>query len=164
MEIESTLTRQTYLSYLLTSAVRSVSFIFYGTVFIAFLAWGIIEKSLILITYPVILLAATILTYGIWMLSQFFWSKNSKFFFMKRHFTFCDEDIVFKVSTLEYIYKWEAFKEWKEIANCYVLSFPNGKKVIIPIADVPAEEIQAFENLLRQKIEKLIVTKRTMEN
>ena len=85
---------------------------------------------------------------------------------MKRRFTFRDENILVKFPTLmlEQVIKWEAFKEWTKADGCYLLRFTNGNMAIIPRSDIPSSEIPSFENLLRQKIDKIVMTRLTEGN
>jgi hypothetical protein len=160
VEFESTLTRKIYVKTLLTQSFHSWSSYIYPVIVLAFLVWGVIEKSWILAGYSISISVLAILYYSIWYIHECYFSKNSKYFFKKREFTFSQENIIQKVLDIEAYIKWEAFSRWEEVAGCYILHFTNGKLLIIPIWDIPIDTIGEFEMLLREKIDKTITIKK----
>ena len=164
MEIESTLTRKTYVKLMLALTLRSSTFYFIAAITLVFLVLQFQYESFL--NYVTAILVVIILYYAIWLLYQCFSPNNTKHFFVNRHFIFSDENILvkFPMLMLEQVIKWEAFKEWTKADGCYLLRFTNGNMAIIPRSDIPSSEIPSFENLLRQKIDKIVMTRLTEGN
>jgi hypothetical protein len=76
--------------------------------------------------------------------------------FLKRHLIFRDENILVQCPTFEIEMKWDAFVSRSKEVGCYSLKMKN-QTLIIPKSDIPDNLIPAFENLLRQKIDKMVV-------
>jgi hypothetical protein len=168
MEIDSTLTRKTYTKFVLVSALRSgVPYYLVGGILTVFLL-GLFLKFKHLLNFTIIyggvIAGLIILYYAIWLLYQCFFSKNRRWFFVKRHFSIRDEDIQVKFFTSEQKIKWEAYSNWSRTAGCYVLRCFNGNIYIIPVSDIPPWELSYFENLLRQKIDKIETINQTTED
>lgn len=47
---------------------------------------------------------------------------------------------------------WDDFKNWRTIADCYVLVLVNGAVLAIPKIDVPLQRVKKFEDLLNEQI------------
>jgi hypothetical protein len=157
MYVDSTLTRKTFVKVMLSDIFHSSNLYLTGAIIFAFIILGFRSKSLWI--YPVGISAATVLFYTIWLVYQCFARKNRNFF-IRRQFIFNDENIVVKISAGEQVIKWEAFQQWKKMAGCYVLIFTNSKRIIIPKSDISSSEVEGFENLLIQKIDKITIKKK----
>jgi hypothetical protein len=161
VEIESTLTRKTYIKLTVLLILRSSSFYFMIAIIFAFLLASFLSDSLL--TYAIVILAVTILFYTLWILYNVS-SKKNRNWFLKKHFTFSDENIIVKTSIVEQTIHWDAFNKWEKVAGYYLLHFSNNNWCAVGKSDIPASEIPSFETLLRQKIDKIIITKQTERN
>jgi hypothetical protein len=164
MEIESELKRTTYIKYLLSLMLHSFSFYLYAVFIIVFLILAILEKWHYFLILPLSILGVTIIYCIIWLENRFFLSEDSKRFFIKRHFTFGDDDIILKSAEYEQTFKWEDFAHWTIAGGCYVIYGSKGKSIFMSVSDVPADKVHEFEDLLKQQIDRITVNKIPKEN
>ncbi len=153
MEIESTLTRKTYVKHIILMSLRSVWLYALVGMAIIIVIISIIQKYFIPLIIPCAGILAVLLYNLIWLLYQCYWSKNNQYFFINKNYNFGEDEIVVEYLSRQWIYKWEAFQRWSKNAGCYVLYFKNGQAIIFPISDVPYYETAEFENILREKID-----------
>jgi hypothetical protein len=139
---------------ILLLALRSFILYFVVAIIIVLIVTNIIYKSFSI--YLAAVVGILLLYYMIWLFYTLF-SKKNRALFVSKHFTFGDENILVKFPNLEQVIKWEAFNAWERIAGFYLLKFLNGKLIIIPKSDIPDSEIPIFEDLLSQKIDKILM-------
>lgn len=155
MEIESTLKRKTYVKLMISYALRSSFFYFVSIFVIVLVVLGLLNKSRsdFLLALPFIAMG---LYYALWLLYQCF---RKSYYFERRRYIFRDDDVFVESPTAEQVIKWEGFKGWGKLSGCYCLTYLSGM-FIIPEGDIPADKIQDFENILREKIDKIVITER----
>ena len=161
MDVESSLTKKTYIKLLVLLTLRTWLFYFFiGLIFALFLTELLTKSSPI---FGTVFLAVAILFYTIWLLYNIS-SKKSKNISLKKHFIFSDENILVKASMGEQIIQWDAFYKWEKFAGHYMLYLTNGNWFVIGESDIPASEIPSIEKLLRLKIDKTVLITPTKIN
>ncbi|MFC2041135.1 YcxB family protein [Chloroflexota bacterium] len=149
MDIESELTRRQYMKLNLLIGTRRSSFYFFIAIFFALLIVGLLARdkgiiAFVYLAFMIIVCAISTLYMGL--------SKKNRNFFLKRQYTFNDENVLIKAPIAEEVVKWDAFINWEKMGGYYLLYLSSATFLVIPKSDIPANDITAFENLLASKI------------
>ena len=153
IEIESELTREQYMKLVLLMIVRRASFVFLLVTCFFFLIIGLLagDRVYVIIAGSGLALVALIDTIQILYMGL---SPKNRNFFLNLHFVFSDENVVVKSPVSEEVVKWEAFVNCKKIAGYFLLYVSSTGFLAIPKSAIPAGEIDYFENLLQENIQK----------
>ena len=101
--------------------------------------------------FLIIFLVALFLFYFI-LISVTYSSKKNQNLYLTRQYVFSNENVAITSSLSQENLKWEVFTKWRKVGDNYLLYPSSIAAIVIPQNDIPAQQINDFENLLREKI------------
>jgi hypothetical protein len=150
MQIETTLTKSTYVKVNLLLFVRNWGFYFFLLMLVIFTAYAIFVHNF-LAPILFIILMVFIFTFTIWFSTS---SKNNRNFFTPHKYNFNDNEVEVETPLSKGTMKWESFVKWRKIQIYYLLYVSNNSIFIIPKSSIPDGNFSEFESLLSKHIKR----------
>jgi hypothetical protein len=151
MEIEVALTKKQLMKIYYYTNIRNTGFFICLSIFMIFLAAGILmlDAQAILLAFVYLLLIITVFAATFLYLV---YSPMSRNLFINNRYTFNEESLSVKSDIQEGSIKWKVFMKWNKVPG-YFLLYPTGYSFLaIPEESIPLNERDSFEKLLEQNI------------
>ncbi|HEX9897024.1 MAG TPA: YcxB family protein [Dehalococcoidales bacterium] len=156
IEIETKLTKAAYIKLNYAILARRWRNCVYIVMFLLTLGVDLIASNIPYFSLG--FLAFIVITYSILIIYAAYTSKHRNYFLPKK-FVFSPVEVLIDTPIGSEKSNWDAFISYKKVAGFYLLYVSAANMVMIPDKDIKAQDIPAFESLLREKLGKVIAKK-----